>query len=1317
MTIEFGAIMATIVLQAVGAIIGGAIGGPIGAQIGAALGTYAGASIDFALIGGSTTERTGPRLTGLDIQASSEGAPVPALFGRARVAGQVIWATRFKESVVKTKQSSGGKGSPKTTIVTTDYVYSISFAVGLCEGEVGKLGRVWADGKLYDLSKVIARFHPGDEAQTADPLIEAVEGAGNAPAYRGLCYIVFEDMPLAEFGNRIPQLQFELIRSITADNPSALENRLIGVTLIPGAGEFVYASEPVSVDDGQGGTSSENVHGADGQVDMLSSLNELESLAPNLSTVTLVVGWFGDDLRANHTLIKPGVETAAKNTYPLTWRVDGVTRASAHVVSQVDGRPAYGGTPSDETVVQAIAALKARGHRVTFYPFLFMDVAAGNALTDPYTGGAGQPAYPWRGRITCDPAPGVAGTPDKTAAAATQTDAFFGSAAVGNFSVSGTTVNWTGGTDWGLRRMVLHYAHLCAAAGGVDAFLIGSELRGLTRVRSATTTYPAVAALKTLAADVRGILGGGTKIGYAADWSEYNNHQTGDAAGAVQFNLDPLWSDSNIDFVGVDNYLPLSDWRDGTAHLDYDPDGPTSTHDAVYLTANIKGGEDYDWYYASDSDRAAQVRTNITDGAYAKPWVFRAKDLWNWWSNLHYDRVSGAESGSHTAWVAQGKPIWFTELGCPAVDKGANQPNVFIDPKSSESGLPYFSNGERDDLIQRRFLEAHLNYWADGANNPASGVYAGNMVDSDNIYMWTWDARPFPFFPSRADIWGDAGNYRLGHWLNGRLGSVILADLVPQICARANFTDADAANLSGLVTGYVIDGTMSVRDALDPLAFAFHFDGIESEGFIRFVARGRTIVATLDEDNLALPEEATLGVNFNRAQETDLPMASRIAYIDAAADYRQAVTEARRLVGASDRVAESALPIVLDQGQAIGIGERLLQDAWVMRETASFALPPSRLALDPADEIVLGVNGRDHRLRLSEIGDAAARAVSAAATDPSIYEALVGPDRGVAAASGIVQTGRALIAFMDLPLLTGSEIPWSPHVGALASPWPGQVLVYRSPLDSGYALDRALSKAATMGELTFGFYAGPAGRWDKGNQLSVTLYAGTLASVSDIELLGGANALAIENADGEWEVLQFRDAELVGAGQWKLTMLLRGQAGTEGAMRSPVAAGARVVVLDDALPQLALTLDQRNLPFFYRWGPIGKDISDPSYQGTTRSFAGIGLRPLSPTDLQARWPTVAGDIVVSWKRRTRIGGDTWDGSDVPLSEETEAYEVDIYNGVNVVRTLNCATPSATYTLTDQTADFGGQQWSVSVAIYQLSAIFGRGQGRSATLYY
>ena len=136
-------------------------------------------------------------------------------------------------------------------------------------------------------------------------------------------------------------------------------------------------------------------------------------------------------------------------------------------------RPEYGGAPADFAVVQAIQEMKARGLRVTFYPFILMDVPPGNSLPNPYSdnaAGTGQPAFPWRGRITCSPAEGYTGTVDKTATAATQVSALFGTATPASFSVSGQSVSWTGTPgDWGPRRMVLHYAHLCAAAGGVRA--------------------------------------------------------------------------------------------------------------------------------------------------------------------------------------------------------------------------------------------------------------------------------------------------------------------------------------------------------------------------------------------------------------------------------------------------------------------------------------------------------------------------------------------------------------------------------------------------------------------------------------------------------------------------------------------------------------------------------------------------------------------------------------------------------------------------------------------------------------------------------
>ncbi len=1324
--------MASLVLGIAGSAIGPSLFGAgfslfgatiTGAEIGGALGALIGTELDNLIAPGTHITRTSPRLSDINIQASVEGAPIPRVYGRMRVAGQLLWATRFKETVIKSQQSGGGKGGPPVTETEIDYKYSISFAVGLCAGLVTKIGRVWADGNLIDISQFTTRFYAGDETQTFDPLIEEIEGAGNTPAYRGLAYIVFEDMDLTNFGNRIPQLNFEIIRSLSAGNPDALENRLGGVALIPGAGEFVYATEVVTADNGQGATTPQNAHNASGVPDCTASLDELQALAPNFGAASLVVGWFGDDLRCGETKIMPGVEIAKKVTYPETWSVDGVARNTAHVVSGVNGIPSYGGTPSDQSVVEAIQDLKARGLRVLFNPFLFLDIASGNALEDPYTGEIGQPPYPWRGRIVCDPAPGVPGSPDKTSAAADQVNAFFGSASIGDFSVSGTTVTWTGGDDWGYRRMVLHYAHLCAAAGGVDAFLIGSEFRGLSRVRDSATTYPAVNALKALAADVRSILGSGTKIGYGADWSEYNNHQTGDAPGALLFNLDPLWSDANIDFIGIDNYMRLSDWRDGTAHLDYDAvNGPTDIHDAIYLTGNIRGGEDYDWYYASDADRDAQTRTDITDGI-GKPWVFRQKDIWAWWSNAHYDRADGTESASPTAWVPQSKPIWFSELGCPAVDKGSNQPNVFFDPKSSESALPYYSNGGRDDLIQRRFLEAHLKFWSDPANNPASTVYSGAMLDMANVYLWCWDARPFPFFPAFANVWGDAADYNLGHWLNGRLGAVMLPDLVTALCADANFSAIDVSNIDGVVTGYAVTDTMSVRDAVQPLSVAHFFDAVESEGEIKFVARGRPNPLALDESDLVIPEdgEPNFGFSLTRAQETDLPTETRIAYIDVDADYRQAIAESRRLTGESNRVTPAALPIVMDQATAIGIGERLLQDAWTMRESAVFALAPSHLALDPTDEVLLTAGGRARRLRLTEVDDAGARSMQSVATDPSIYEEIVGPSRAPGQMQSLSAPGRALAAFLDLPWLIEDQKPWDAFAAAFAQPWPGAELVFRSATDSNYQLDTTLTKAATIGETTADFFAGPTWRWDAVNQLTIVIYDGSsLPSLDDLSVLGGANALAVQNAGGEWEVLQFANATLTGPGQWTLSRLLRGQGGTEGAMRAPVAAGARVVLLDSALMQLGLSQGEYALPFNYLYGPQGKPISDPAYQSLALQFKGIGLRPLSPVQLNAVYDA-SGNLLLSWLRRDRDpSSDSWDQVEIPLSESSEAYDVEILDSLGAVkRTFSSASsPSLVYTAAQIASDFpSGLPSPFRFTVYQLSSTFGRGVGKTASVAF
>ena len=463
--------------------------------------------------------------------ASEEGAPIPRLWGRMRISGQVIWATNFEEVSKTTTQKASSKGGP--TSKTTEYSYFANFAVGLCEGVVDRVGRVWADGKEIDISTFTTRFYRGAEDHDADSLIVAKEGADNAPAYRGLAYIVFERLPLEAFGNRLPQLSFEVISS-----SGGAESHIRAISIIPGSTEFGYDTTIVTRKVSPGVTATENAHASSERSDWTVSIDDLTAGCSNLKAASLVVPWFGNDLRCGVCEIRPGVENTVKVTTPETWSVAGITRAAAHVVSTFEGKPAFGGTPSDASVIRAIQDLRDRGLKTVFYPFVLMDV----------------PGYPWRGRITCDPAPGMPGSVDKTAAAATQVQNFVGTASPGP-------------SEWSYRRFILHYANLCASAGGVDAFLIGSELPGLTTLRSSATSYPFVDALVTLAAEVKAILPD-AKIAYGADWSEYFGHHPSDGSKDVFFHLDPLWASSGIDVIGIDNYLPLTDWRDGNSHLD-----------------------------------------------------------------------------------------------------------------------------------------------------------------------------------------------------------------------------------------------------------------------------------------------------------------------------------------------------------------------------------------------------------------------------------------------------------------------------------------------------------------------------------------------------------------------------------------------------------------------------------------------------------------------------------------------------------------------------------------------------------------------------
>ncbi|SMC63896.1 Putative phage tail protein [Fulvimarina manganoxydans] len=1286
--------MATILLQSVGSALGGMLGGPVGAILGRAAGGLAGAAIDTALFS-PTQKREGPRLGATRIMEADEGAGIPRVYGTARIAGQVIWGTRFEEESETERQ--GGKGGGGGVEVTT-YSYFGNVAVGLCEGPIAGIRRIWADGEEIDQADHQIRVYRGDETQGPDPLIEAKQGAGNAPAYRGLAYVVFERLALERWGNRIPQISCEVLRPI-----GDLERAIEAVTIIPGATE--HGLDPAAVRErlGPGEDRLINRNVTFGDSDWLASIDELQMLAPGLKRAALVVAWFADDLRAGHCNIMPGVEIRQRDESE-PWLAGGCDRESARLISRIEGSPAYGGTPSDRGVLRALGDLKRRGLFVTHYPFMLMDIPVGNGLADSY-GGDEQPPYPWRGRMSLDLAETMAGTTDRTAAARSDIEAFVGTAGPADFAWEGDRLAYRGPAEWSYRRMIFHQAHLAAKAG-VDAFVIGSEMRGLTRLRDGEGRFPFVEALLAIAEDVKALLPQAI-VTYAADWSEYAAYRPQDGSGDLFYNLDTLWASPAIDVVGIDNYLPLTDWRSGGEKGASTP----SPYDRSALAEKIAGGEWFDWFYETDADREAGIRTPITDGVAGKPFVYRDKDLRGWWSNPHIERRGGAETGVGSAWQPEMKPIWFTELGCPAIDRGANQPNVFVDPKSSESLVPYHSRGFRDDLAQRRFLEVTLEAWREGVGaeaaslNPISSVYGGPMVAADAIHVWTWDARPYPAFPSRTDLWTDGTNWRLGHWLNGRLSNAPVDALIRQILTDHGITDFETQDLEACLDGYVVDGPRTAREDIETILDLVGAMAVESGGTIAFstLARKREpiiIDALVDPDGPIVAKR--------RGEAGERPDEVAIGFSDPDRAYQPGVADALKANAASPRKSITMSPAVLHAERAERFAARLLAETTDGLETMDLSLAPNMAAIEPGD--VLAIDGREGEWLVTRIASGEARKVETRRFSRREGQGAGSLDRKESPPPLIapVLASRPAVTLLDL---SGSPLgeEGGPRVALQAKPWlPYAVLA--GPPGGGLSHRAIVERPAVTGTLIEPLAPGPVGVFDRAGRMTVRLDRGELATRPLGDVLAGRNAVALLREEGAREFVQFVDAEEVEPNLYVLSALIRGQGGSEAEAATVTPAGTRFLLMDEAVTPLTLSDAELGRPMALRVVPLGRPLDDAA--GVTLE-ASLGLqakRPLAPVHLRARF-SPDGGCLFRWIRRARFGGDNWAAEEVPLCEEREAYRLAIRAGPDDTEPAvftETSEPRFVLSLSDQMAVFGGLAPSLSLSVSQVSAVWGAG---------
>lgn len=551
--------------------------------------------------------------------------------------------------------------------------------------------------------------------------------------------------------------------------------------------------------------------------------------------------------------------------------------------------------------------------------------------------------------------------------------------------------------------------------------------------------------------------------------------------------------------------------------------------------------------------------------------------------------------------------------------------------------------------------------------------------------------------------------------------SVTLASVVSPECLKSALltaSDIDVSLLTSLVKGYRTTSISSIRSAIEPLQGAWPFDVVPHGYKIQFKPRGSASVATIAASELdarGIGEAPGVSITNSREMDSVLPRRVVLSYLDVEREYDSGQQYAERLNTEAVNVSEISLALVMSSDEAAKTAETLLYLYWLERYDLTFALPPSRGALEPGDVIVVNANEATYRLRLTSITYTSDGRVECAAKYDStaVYTAAAVGAAGASTGVALKLSGDSRMALLDIPTLADdlntAGFPMA-MTGYLAG-WPGGVL-FRSD-DNGQTwvdVQGISSPGATMGVASNALGAVGTALIDKSSTLAVNFYGPAPSSVSELSMFNGANHFAY-GAHGRWEIIAAQTCTLQGDGSYVLTNLLRGRAGTEWAMSTHVS-GDEVIALDTSLSFLTSNTNSIGLARSYQAVTEGRAISSSASDQVAFTYSAVNLEPLSPVYLNGNRHPTTNDWTLTWIRRTRIGGAWRDLVDASLGEASELYDVEIYSSgayTTLKRTFSSLTSATTpYTSAQQVTDFGSNQATLYVKIYQLSATVGRG---------
>ncbi|MGZ8927146.1 MAG: phage tail protein [Methylobacter sp.] len=602
-------------------------------------------------------------------------------------------------------------------------------------------------------------------------------------------------------------------------------------------------------------------------------------------------------------------------------------------------------------------------------------------------------------------------------------------------------------------------------------------------------------------------------------------------------------------------------------------------------------------------------------------------------------------------------------------------------------------------------------YFIDNAN-VLNHQYVGTQTIGQFNYPSVYMIKDLIFLVAEDDI--NIFTINLMTQVDQTLGTIINAESSNSNLIAAS--DIDVTELTQTVRGYRISSIGAIRAAIEPLRGAYPFDVVQHGYKIKFVKRGSASIANITAAELDAREAgAANGVSVTNSREMDsqLPQKVTVKYFDFAREYDNGEQYAERINTEAINIRGIEIPVVLTADEAAQIAATLLYLYWMERYDISFKLPPEYNYLEPSDIITITTDNAVYVLRLTSIAYTAKGWLECQAkyNKSAIYTQESKGSEGGPSGPGLTISGPSNYVLLDIPLIqdvydmAGFPVAMTGYLPG----WPGGV-IYRSD-DNGqtWADVQAFGKAgSTIGYAltSLGTHSGTV--LDKAGTLAVRMYnAAVLSSVTEAQMFSGQNWFAYGD-DQRWEIIAAQNCVLQGDGSYILSDFMRGQFGTEWASGLHAVNDKLVYLSSDELAFVLVNSSSIGVSKLYRAITAGKALDSDSDMAF--SYRGTNLECLSPCALTGNRHPSTNDWTLTWTRRSRFGG--WrDLVDSALGETTEAYEIDIFSSgtyATLKRTLTASTQTVAYSSAQQNTDFGSNQGTLYIKIYQLSSVVGRG---------